>query len=473
MKTLITLALCLLPLASLHAQRALQKNPTTGALLEGFKSGSNTLEIDATGTLKFNSGFTLTGGSYLKSALNLDAVENTALSTWTGSTNLATVGTISTGNWQANPVTVTYGGTGATTAADARINLGLVIGTNVQAYNATLSAIAAGTWTGASSITTVGTLSAGAIPTTLLTGTITNAQLAGSIGISKIAITGTPDGTKFLRDDGSWQAISLSGYQTTSGTLALAGFSSITGTLPVANGGTGITSFGTGIATWLGTPTKANFNAAISDDDPAYVGSNNAFTGRQTITSTSATVASPHLKIVGFGGNITCYDDDGTTIRWYTNQGRFFAGDFNDRNQTANLGRDSSGGLGVSTSGVHFVTAGNWYSGTNIGHFAYAAANAVGLKNSTTSCAFHVANTWTSITNFEAFAIDWQTTTNTCRVGTVKGSGGGTARALVLQTDGATRITISATGEIFMVLPTSAGTTGSLWNDSGTVKVAP
>ena len=38
------------------------------------------------------------------------------------------------------------------------------------------------------------------------------------------------------------------------------------GTLPVANGGTGITSFGTGIATWLGTPSSANLLAAMTDE---------------------------------------------------------------------------------------------------------------------------------------------------------------------------------------------------------------
>lgn len=35
------------------------------------------------------------------------------------------------------------------------------------------------------------------------------------------------------------------------------------------------------------------------------------------------------------------------------------------------------------------------------------------------------------------------------------------------------RVRIAANGEIFLNLPTSAGTTGSLWNDGGTVKVAP
>ena len=40
----------------------------------------------------------------------------------------------------------------------------------------------------------------------------------------------------------------------------------VTGTLPVANGGTGITSFGTGVATWLGTPSSANLASAITDE---------------------------------------------------------------------------------------------------------------------------------------------------------------------------------------------------------------
>jgi hypothetical protein len=40
----------------------------------------------------------------------------------------------------------------------------------------------------------------------------------------------------------------------------------VTGTLPVASGGTGITSFGTGVATFLGTPSSANLAAAVTDE---------------------------------------------------------------------------------------------------------------------------------------------------------------------------------------------------------------
>jgi hypothetical protein len=40
----------------------------------------------------------------------------------------------------------------------------------------------------------------------------------------------------------------------------------VTGTLPVANGGTGITSLGSGVATFLATPSSANLAAAVSDE---------------------------------------------------------------------------------------------------------------------------------------------------------------------------------------------------------------
>jgi hypothetical protein len=68
-----------------------------------------------------------------KSKVGLGNVENTALSTWTGTNNITTLGTITSGIWSGTTIAVSNGGTGATSAAAARTNLGLVIGTNVQA----------------------------------------------------------------------------------------------------------------------------------------------------------------------------------------------------------------------------------------------------------------------------------------------------------------------------------------------------
>ena len=72
---------------------------------------------------------------------------------------------------------------------------------------------------------------------------------------------------------GTVNGITLTGTVTSSGNLTLGGTlgsvdltSQITGTLPVANGGTGITSFGSGVATWIGTPSSANLASAVTDE---------------------------------------------------------------------------------------------------------------------------------------------------------------------------------------------------------------
>jgi hypothetical protein len=59
----------------------------------------------------------------------------------------------------------------------------------------------------------------------------------------------------------------------------------VTGTLPVENGGTGITSFGTGIATFLGTPSSANLAAAVTDETGTGV----------LVFATSPTLTTPNI----------------------------------------------------------------------------------------------------------------------------------------------------------------------------------
>ena len=68
---------------------------------------------------------TLTGdvevlsASTTKSLLSLNNVENTALSTWAGTTNIVTVGTITTGVWSGSTLAINKGGTGQTVANDS------------------------------------------------------------------------------------------------------------------------------------------------------------------------------------------------------------------------------------------------------------------------------------------------------------------------------------------------------------------
>jgi hypothetical protein len=82
-------------------------------------------------------------------------------------TDISTVGTITAGVWNGTTIALNKGGTGATTAADARTNLGLVIGTNVMAANAitTLTGDVTGSGNGsfATTVNTVGGVSSATI----------------------------------------------------------------------------------------------------------------------------------------------------------------------------------------------------------------------------------------------------------------------------------------------------------------------
>jgi hypothetical protein len=74
------------------------------------------------------------------------------------------------------------------------------------------------------------------------------------------------------------------------------------------------------------------------------------------------------------------------------------------------------------------------------------AANALEQRNGANAQTSRIYNTYTSDTNFERAKIDWAS--NILRIGTEKGSAGGTARDMELQTDGTTRLSITSAGEI-------------------------
>jgi hypothetical protein len=109
-------------------------------------------------------------------------------------------------------------------------------------------------------------------------------QTTATAAFDALAPSQTSNSGKYLTTNGSttsWATVSSTGTVTsvaatvpaflsitgspitTSGTLAIG----LSGTaLPVANGGTGITSLGTGVATWLGTPSSANLASAVTGE---------------------------------------------------------------------------------------------------------------------------------------------------------------------------------------------------------------
>ena len=75
-----------------------------------------------------------------RTAITSDAID--IASTYVGQSSITTLGTITTGIWNGTDIAVADGGTGSSNAEDARSALGLAIGSNVQAYDAELAALA-------------------------------------------------------------------------------------------------------------------------------------------------------------------------------------------------------------------------------------------------------------------------------------------------------------------------------------------
>jgi hypothetical protein len=100
-----------------------------------------------------------------------------------------------------------------------------------------------------------------------------------------------------------------------------------------------------------------------------------------------------------------------------------------------------SGGTGAGSAGVTLSTEG--------------VEHVLALRNATNAQTFNIYNTFTSATNHERGFLKWSS--NVFQIGTEKGSGGGTARALELQTDGVTRMGITTGGNITIGTGTTNG----------------
>ena len=253
-------------------------------------TGTDGIDIDSgspittTGTIALGINATT-----LKTHLALNNVENTALSTWTGSTNLTTLGTITTGTWTATPLADTYIASAATWNAK---QAALVSGTNIKTVNGN-SLLGSGNLTITGGIADGDTLTTGLtfpfgglhmqdeddpfINTFELNGALTTnrsltinindaqriVDLSGNLTVSAAAtISGTNTGDLTLA--GTPDYLTLTNQVLTRSLINLG--THVTGTLPEARGGTGITALGTGMATWWGTPSSANLRATLTDE---------------------------------------------------------------------------------------------------------------------------------------------------------------------------------------------------------------
>jgi len=154
--------------------------------------------------------------------------------------------------------------------------------------------------------------------------TLTKASLTAGSGVTITPGAGSIQIAFSGPGAGSVTSVDLSGGTTgltaTGGPITSSGTITLAGTLAAANGGTGITSLGSGVATWLGTPSSANLISVVSDETGSgvLVFNTNAALTNPTVTnyietpytansSTAITLALTNgtVQIITLTGNAT------------------------------------------------------------------------------------------------------------------------------------------------------------------------
>ena len=284
---------------------------TTGSAYIAGNVGIGLTSPGALLSLQANSGTNYPGNLLLKVASStglttptLFSVDNTGLingfnfslqngtttnlfSTTASSTNLysqaASLGTLTLGNLSSTLLSVS--GSNQVSGVTMDSSLQLITASNPPVLRINLGN--ANTWTAIQTFAAASTTNLSASGS--LYTPVTSAVLVADSNNKTTAATTQTCTNQFVR------AMSAA-YVATCNTVSLT--ADVTGTLPVANGGTGVTSLGTGIATWWGTPSSANLAAALTDE----TGSGSAvFSANPTLSGTLTAAAANFSGNVGVG----------------------------------------------------------------------------------------------------------------------------------------------------------------------------
>ena len=212
---------------------------TDGAVTLGT-TAINFEQFSGAGQISAGNGLTKTGNTIdavgTAGTITVSADAITIAADYVGQNTIVTTGTVTTGQWAATDVAVAHGGTGSSTASGARTNLGLAIGTDVQAYDAQLADVAG------LAVTDSGMIVGNGSNFVLETG----ATLRTSMGV------GTGDSPQFT-------AINVGAASDTTLARSSAGVITVEGNIvyhatgtdiPITDGGTGVSSH-TGNGYWV------------------------------------------------------------------------------------------------------------------------------------------------------------------------------------------------------------------------------